>query len=301
LDSGAHQGRTLKKQTVAQYVNMQRSINQYLESSQQQNITVQSLDRKFYDGYVAYLNGKGLKLNTVGTFIKNLKAALNWLPASERINCEFMAPRKCKKLAEEVDNVYLSTSELRAIETVELKETELDHVRDQFLLLAWTGCRYSDLGKLDDTKALQRGYFEIEQYKTGARVCIPVFEQVRRIFAKYHGQLPNVVSNQMFNTRLKEVCRLAGITEETSITHTIAGERTKEVYPKFQLVSAHTARRSFATNMFEHGVPAMVIRQITGHKTERAFLSYIKTDPEKYAAMLIEQWNRRQKELRETE
>ena len=95
---------------------------------------------------------------------------------------------------------------------------------------------------------------------------------------------------------MKEVCRIAGITEETSITHTIAGKRTKENFPKYELVSAHTARRSFATNMFESGVPALVIMQITGHKTEKAFLSYIKTDPEKYASMLIEQWNRSQQE-----
>lgn len=295
-ENGVHQGQPVSQRTILQYNQMRRFVFEYLDTLSPNDMPVKDLDKKFYDGYVAFLNGKGFKLNTVGKHIKNLKAVINWLPLSERIECEFVAPRKCKKLAEEVDNVFLSTEELHAIETVEIKQDYLDRVRDQFLLLAWTGCRYSDLDKLDDPQCIARGYFELEQYKTGTKVCIPIFDQVKRIFEKYDGELPSVISNQKFNGFLKEVCRLAGITEETSITHTIAGKRTKEYFPKYELVSAHTARRSFATNMFESGVPALVIMQITGHKTEKAFLSYIKTDPEKYASMLIEQWNRSQQE-----
>lgn len=295
-ENGVHQGQPVSHRTILQYNQMRRFVFEYLDTLSPNDMPVKELDKKFYDGYVAFLNGKGFKLNTVGKHIKNLKAVINWLPLSERIECEFVAPRKCKKLAEEVDNVFLSTDELHAIETVELKQDYLDRVRDQFLLLAWTGCRYSDLDKLDDSQCISRGYFELEQYKTGTKVCIPIFDQVKRIFEKYDGELPSVISNQKFNGFLKEVCRLAGITEETSITHTIAGKRTKEYFPKYELVSAHTARRSFATNMFESGVPALVIMQITGHKTEKAFLSYIKTDPEKYASMLIEQWNKSQRE-----
>ena len=53
--------------------------------------------------------------------------------------------------------------------------------------------------------------------------------------------------------------------------------------------------------MFESGAPALVIMQITGHKTEKAFLSYIKTDPETYARMLLTQWNKSQQEKTKVE
>ena len=295
-ENGNHKGQPVSHRTILQYNQMKRYLFEYLDFAKIGDIPVRELDKKFYDGYVSFLNFKGFKLNTVGKHIKNVKAAINWLPLSERMECEFVAPRKCKKLAEEVDNVYLSTAELHAIETVELEHAYHDKVRDQFILLAWTGCRYSDLDKLADPKSIERGYFELEQMKTGTKVCIPIFEPVKRIFQKYNGELPPVISNQKFNSFLKEICQIAGITEDTSITHTIAGRRIKEYFPKYELVSAHTARRSFATNMFESGAPALVIMQITGHKTEKAFLSYIKTDPETYARMLITQWNKSQQE-----
>lgn len=293
-ESGPHKGQPVSQRTVWQYNQMRKYVFEYLEFAKIKRIKVKDVDKTFYDGFVSFLNYKGFKLNSVGKHIKNLKAVINWLPLSDRMECEFVAPRKCKKLAEEIDNVYLSTDELHAIETIELENMSLDRIRDQFILLAWTGCRYSDLDKLDDAKSLERGYFEVEQKKTGTKVCIPIFDPVRRIFAKYEGQLPPVITNQKFNAGLKEVCQLAGITEDTSITHTVGGRRIKEYFPKNELVSAHTARRSFATNMFESGAPALVIMQITGHKTEKAFLSYIKTDSETYARMLITQWNKSQ-------
>ena len=295
-ENGNHKGQPVSHRTILQYNQMKRYLFEYLDFAKMGDIPVRDLDKKFYDGYVSFLNFKGFKLNTVGKHIKNVKAVINWLPLSERMECEFVAPRKCKKLSEEVDNVYLSTEELHAIETVELEHAYHDKVRDQFILLAWTGCRYSDLDKLADPKSIERGYFELEQMKTGTKVCIPIFEPVKRIFQKYNGELPPVISNQKFNSFLKEICQMAGITEDTSITHTIAGRRIKEYFPKYELVSAHTARRSFATNMFESGAPALVIMQITGHKTEKAFLSYIKTDPETYARMLLTQWNQSQQE-----
>jgi integrase len=45
---------------------------------------------------------------------------------------------------------------------------------------------------------------------------------------------------------------------------------------KYELVTTHTARRSFATNAYRAGIPAGKIMQITGHKTEQDFFRYIK-------------------------
>lgn len=296
LESGARKGQTTNPRTIIQYRNTYNCVTEFVSATKREDCELSQVNKEFYDQFVLFLNKKGYKLNTVGKHIKNLKAVINWLPQDQRIQCEFVAPRKCRKLTEEVDNVYLSTEELQKIQNVELKQDYLDRVRDQFILLAWTGCRYSDLDKLAAPESMKRGYFELVQKKTGTKVCIPVFPAVRSIFEKYKGVLPPVISNQKFNVFLKEVCKLAGLDSMESITHTIGGKRVKETSPKYELISAHTARRSFATNMFESGAPALVIMQITGHKTEKAFLSYIKTDPETYARMLIDQWNRSQQQ-----
>jgi len=50
------------------------------------------------------------------------------------------------------------------------------------------------------------------------------------------------------------------------------------LHPKYQLITNHTGRRSFATNAVLEGIPFSAIMKITGHKTEKAFLRYVKID-----------------------
>jgi hypothetical protein len=59
------------------------------------------------------------------------------------------------------------------------------------------------------------------------------------------------------------------------------------------LLTTHTARRSFATNEFLAGTPTLTIMAITGHKTEKAFLRYIKLVPSDHARLLKEHWEKR--------
>jgi hypothetical protein len=57
-------------------------------------------------------------------------------------------------------------------------------------------------------------------------------------------------------------------------------------YPTYKLIPTHTAKRSFATNMFLMGVPSITIMAITGHRAEKAFLKYIKVTPKEHAIQL---------------
>ena len=54
------------------------------------------------------------------------------------------------------------------------------------------------------------------------------------------------------------------------------GTRISKQVPKFQLITNHTARRSFATNKVLEGYPYSAVMLVTGHKTEKAFLRYVK-------------------------
>ena len=48
--------------------------------------------------------------------------------------------------------------------------------------------------------------------------------------------------------------------------------------PKYALVSTHTARRSFATNLVLAGTSPYLIMKITGHKSLPSFEKYIRLD-----------------------
>jgi integrase len=74
--------------------------------------------------------------------------------------------------------------------------------------------------------------------------------------------------NGIFNY-IKEAAALTGLTERGRLTSDLGK-------PLNECISSHTARRSFATNLYLDGFPVIDIMKITGHKTEAAFLGYIK-------------------------
>jgi integrase len=53
------------------------------------------------------------------------------------------------------------------------------------------------------------------------------------------------------------------------------------------LISCHTGRRTFATNLFRAGVPANSIMKLTGHQTEAIFMKYINVSDDENAELLL--------------
>ena len=169
------------------------------------------------------------------------------------------------------------------------KSERLNRVRDLFLIGAFTGLRFSDFTSITKDNILS-STIHIEQHKTGGKVAIPLHRVVLEIWRKYGEKLPQPISNQKFNNYIKEVCKLAGIDEMEQKNITRGGMRVRQTYKKYELVTSHTARRSFATNLYLSGFPAISIMQITGHRTEKAFMAYIRVTPEQHAELLREHW-----------
>ncbi len=178
------------------------------------------------------------------------------------------------------------------IESLDLSQNlTLDKVRDAFLVGCYTGLRYSDYSdlKMDN---IRNGYIERVQIKTGQKVVIPVHSVVKTILNKYHGSPPPMISNQRSNKYIKELCKMIPeLNQEISIKQQINGIAKTIAVPKYSLISTHTARRSFATNQYKAGVPSITIMAITGHKTEKVFLNYIKIKPDEHAQILKSIWD----------
>ena len=71
--------------------------------------------------------------------------------------------------------------------------------------------------------------------------------------------------------------------DDITTTITRGGKRVSSVVKKYQLITNHTARRSFATNLYLAKVPTLAIMKMTGHKTEKSFLKYIRVTSEENA------------------
>jgi len=166
----------------------------------------------------------------------------------------------------------------------------LCRVRDLFLIGCYTGLRFSDFTELQpgNFKKTAEGkeFIEMMTRKTGVKVTIPVKSELREILSGYDYQPPKAISNQNFNEYLKEVGELAGLIEPTMLTRFRNGKRIDQTFPKYELMTTHTARRSFATNAYKAGVPVKYIMSVTGHKTEREFYKYVRIRPDEHALLV---------------
>jgi integrase len=125
-------------------------------------------------------------------------------------------------------------------------------------------------------------------------VVIPIHSSVEKILKKYNGVLPPSLSNQKTNDALKEVGKkLPSLQKTTSRTFTKGGVKETKTFQKWELLSSHTARRSFATNEYLAGMQTLTIMAITGHRSEKSFLKYIKLTPNEHARLLKGHWEKR--------
>lgn len=283
-------GRVIGKGTVREY----RRVNSYIQGfavHKSKKITFSDINLDFYSDFVEYLTSE-LKAgtNTIGKYIQDIKTIMNAATMEGvNTNLQYKSPR-FKAISEESESIYLTEKELQKLADFDFSaRPALERVRDLFLIGAYTGLRFSDFTQINKA-TIRYGNINIVQQKTGKKVVIPLHPVVIEIWNKYGEQLPRTISNQKFNDYIKQVCRLAGIDEPIIKHFTKAGIKQSINAPKWEYIGAHTARRSFATNLFLSGFPALSIMQITGHKTERAFLRYIKVTGEQHANLLRLHW-----------
>jgi integrase len=307
-----------KTQTYS-YQQTQKKLEDYAEYKNKR-MDFDSIDLDFYYDFVEYLEKvEKFSINNIGKHIKNLKAILN--EATERgINTNMTyKSRKFKVLREEVPNIYLNEKELKDLfeldfNSKKVKEKGLkkkhERARHLFLVGCYTGLRFSDLTNIKTknftTMEDQGEKFDalvITMQKTGKRIPIPVHPIVKEIREKYkdvtENSFPPKISNQKLNEYLKDICKVVeSLKKEEEVILTREGQKVSKMVPKHDLITTHTARRSFATNMYHRGLGTVTIMNITGHTTESAFLKYIKATPADHAGTIYRNWQQERKPLK---
>ena len=287
-------GERLKAGTVKTYRQVFNYLTKFTQSEKRKDYETNELTALWYERFVSFLYGQGMNKNSVGKQVKCLKTILNKrIPHAQRAACELVERGKCKVLKEDVNNVFLSEEQLKVLAAHPFTGG-LEKVRDLFLILAWTGQRYSDLEQLTaknihTTEDGKHRYFKVRQTKTDAIVFVPIVPELEAVLDKYNDCPPKPISNQKFNDFIKEACKAvaltdagkdAGFADNVEIERTLNAEKQTTVKPFYECVISHTGRRSFATNGFRRDVPLPLLMSITGHTSEAMFFVYIKEDPE---------------------
>lgn len=275
--------------TIKNYKGFQSQFDEF-QHSKNVILNFSDITIDFYNDFVAFFYRKNYSPNTVGRHVKILKTLMRHA-REESLHENTEIDRKAfKAMKVEVDNIYLSTDEISRLYDLDLaKRPELELVRDVFLVGCYTAQRYSDYSKIriENIVDKQRGikFIELIQQKTSERVIIPIKPELNSILQKYNFTLPKT-HEQKVNERIKKIAREAGITQIIPTESERGGVIVKKDVAKCDLIKTHTARRTGCTNMYLAGIPAIDIMKISGHKTEREFLNYIKVSKEETAENL---------------
>lgn len=297
----AQRGKRLNKKgvhyaryTLAGYLKLRRILTDFsTEAGRGVDFTDITLD--FYKVFKLWLTGRGLSLNYVGALLKDLKILLKQAHDDGLHSNTAYQHRDFKKMTENVDSIYLSDSELSALFRLDLNANpRLDRTRDLFLIGAYTGLRFSDFSELRPENFKKEGrVLSCRTQKTSERIDVPIHPNVAAILAKYEGVTPRAVTNQQMNMALKDLGKHAAETitdfaERVESTRTQGGDRNTRRVAKWELLTTHTARRSFATNAYLAGLPLTAIMKMTGHRSEVMLSRYLKVSSEQNALLYLD-------------
>ncbi len=258
------------------------TLKDYKSHKAKKTLDFQDITDAFFKDFEAFAYQiKKYNPNTFWKYITILKTAMREAQDKSYHNNEHYKRFSSKKVP--THEIYLDEIELEKIYRLDLTEKKgHDITRDLFIIGCFTGgLRFSDWAKIRPNQIKEENrkmICTVTTEKTGQIVSFPLTHSyVKEILIKYDNNLPKPLSNQKSNEYLKDIGKWATIDIPTIKTEYPSGIRTETTVFKYELITTHTARRSFATNLANRKYPLHQIRLMTGHATEKQLHQYLKT------------------------
>jgi len=292
---------TKRKRVAQSTLNVYAQTLNYLEAFEEFKkikIDFNSFTYEFYDEFIDFLTYEytsnrykdlqGLKVNTIGKAIKQLRLFLN--DRMRRKLIPHIDISMFKTMEEQADAIYLNMEEIEQIFKIDLSDDlQLEQHRDLFVLGCFTGLRFSDFSmlKLEDIRG---NMLYKKQHKSDHWVVIPLRGYAKFILEeKFKTGIPKVVNSE-FNESIKEIGKRAELNQLIKFSYKKGNKKIVVCKAKYEWITSHTCRRSFCTNEFLAGTPVELIMKISGHKSLKDFYKYIKVTPEQAAEKIKEIW-----------
>ncbi len=267
-------GKDYAEATYKKYKTTFNHFRDFLQEVKKVNdINYQELDVAMVSDFKDYLKTKkGLSHNTTIKYMKNFKVVADDAKRRKWLKHDPFESLKMKYRPIEIS--YLKNDELRLIEQKKFEIERLERVRNIFLFACYTGLSFVDIFSLKPNHIGSQGgvlLIDKRRVKTDISSLIPLSEKALDILRTYRYDLiaddeyifPKI-SNQKYNSYLKEIADLCGINKA---------------------LSSHDARRTFATTIaLEQGVSIESVSRMLGHNGTASTKKYAKTTNEKIIA-----------------
>ena len=276
---------SVKKDSYQKYTRIHTAI-MAMQKKAKKTFYLKDFDNAFFMDFIAYLRTeKNISDNTLQRKLGFFKSFLNWcIISGYQVNMDF---KKVRVKTRETSHVSLTEDELQILTKIKLND-RLDYYRDLFLIGVYSGQRYSDYSRFNK-KYIEGDNIKIRAKKTGQFSYIPLSKKLKTILDKYDWKLKTIAS-QKFNIAVQDICRIAGFKETIQVDKFYGSKKVSKDVPRWQMITSHTARRSFITLSLNKGVPDYLIMQVTGIKSLKTLQGYIRFD-KKLNKTISEAWD----------
>jgi integrase len=205
-----------------------------------------------------------------------LKNFGNWLVSKNHLpSVEVLS--KFRIRVEDNNHYALTLDEMKLLQDKIFKRETHQKAIDVFLFACHTGLRISDVKQLKKSMVKNKKgntVLELNTQKTKAKAEVPISRLALHILDKYNYNL-RLFSEQKLNKYIHEALQTIDEFNE----YYVYGTRNEDA-PKHELITFHTGRRTFITNLVNNNVNLNAIMKMTGHKKISTLQEYINPDYE---------------------
>jgi len=275
-------GKRFSNQSISLYKSTRKALIGFQQYKGNKQLYVDQFKSKsLIEDFEIYLTTElDMMINTIANKMKTLKSFLQIAVSEGLIDYNPFKHHGIVIYTEETDSVVFTKEEMLALEELDFTDNPFHNkIRDQYLIYLWSGVRKSDLRNLLAVVNPNTNKYTFRSEKTGELCEIPAFETIKRLGEKYNYNFPEPIHDTIVLEEIKKICKLIpSMNNSVEKKYTKGGINKRDIKNKFQLVCIHTARRTLATQLYEHGLPLVQIMKITGHKKLATLQKYIKSD-----------------------
>lgn len=256
-----------------------------------EKLQLRNTTKKDIEGFIDWLETENYQTSTIERNIGRLRFFFN---RATELNMEVTQAFKERIYFEpdDIEGVSLDLKEIQKIIDKDFSQDEtLNIAKKNILIIFFAGLRCSDFKNLDVSN-IEDGNFCFTSKKTKIKTVTPIHPVIEEILNENFGYLPPKMTNSEINKHIKTICQIC------EIDNMIYGKlfdkdlKRKKVgyFKKYQLISSHTGRKSFATNFSEAGKDTM--NSVLGwSKKSKMSEHYNKTSKVEFAQKMKQQWN----------
>ena len=212
---------------------------------------LEELSLQFLDDFDYFLKiEKEQSQITINKTIQRFRAPIKQAISEGYLDRDPFILHKAKTVRKTV--IFLTTEELKTFEETVFQQKRLSTIQDLFIFCCYTGLAYNEMSNLESKHIIigfdSMNWIQMKREKTQREISIPILPKAQIIIDKYSKNNTLIfpsISNQKFNSYLKEIGDISGINKR--LTH-------------------HVARKTFAsTVLLYNDVPMEIVSELLGH------------------------------------